>query len=144
MGHLKRILDRRPPIVNQLRPDATVWEAVELMVERQVGIVAIVENDRLVGVFSERDLLTRVVHRGKDPKATRLADVMTKDPVTSTPDELRHEALKKMQEHPCRHLPILAGGRFVDMLSMRDLLQDALEDSKKDLTEIRKYIQEGG
>ncbi len=143
MGTIRKILERRAPVTNLLSPKHSVRQAVEMMVHREVGIVGVIEEGKLVGVFSERDLLRRVVFAGRDLDRTTLREVMTADLVTASPDDLRKDALRRMQERMCRHLPVLEGDRFLDMISMRDLLKDALADSRIALQEMRKYIQEG-
>ncbi len=140
MGILARILQRRSPIVHVLGPDATVAAAVELMDGQRVGIVPIVEDDHLAGVFSERDLLRRVIARGRAIDKTPLRDVMTPNPVTASPSEDRGSALRKMRQVGCRHLPIVAGGEVIDMLSMRDLLSVEVEERVEEIDELKRYI----
>ncbi len=140
MGRLSAILQKRSPVLWVLAPDQTVAEAVEILAGRQVGAIPIVANGRLVGIFSERDLLRRVVAAHRAPEKTLLADVMTRDPVTAVPNEERRTAIEKMQLVGCRHLPIEVGGEVIDMLSMRDLLFEELEERRAEVEELRQYV----
>src|SRR5262245_37224415 len=101
MGSLQSLLRKRSAVLNPLPPDATVATAVSRMADRHVGIVPIVKDGRLIGVFSERDLLRRVVARGLAPATTSLRDVMTPDPATAHPTESRDLAIQKMRERGC-------------------------------------------
>ena len=107
---------------------ATVAEAARLMKEKQVGAVMVVEQGKLVGVFTERDALFRVVAESRDVQATRLAEVMTRDPQTLRPDKTFSDALHIMHEGGFRHVPVVEDGRPVGMVSCRDALGPELED----------------
>ena len=141
MAHLSELLGKRPAVVNVYGPDDPVADAVRCMAERRVGAVLVVDEGRLVGIFSERDLLRRVVAAGRDPAETPLRDVMTPDPVTATPQEASAKAIATMRVKGCRHLPILQGGQVVDTISIRDLLFRELEARDGDIEELRRYIQ---
>jgi CBS domain-containing protein len=140
MGLLGQILQRRSPVVHVLSPDQVVSDALSLMASHEIGAVLVVEGDRLVGIFSERDLLRRVCARGRSTEKTPLREVMTPDPVTASPGESRLVAVAKMQRAGCRHLPVLADGVIIDMVSMRDLLFVELEERKAEIESLRKYI----
>jgi CBS domain-containing protein len=140
MGRLSSILQKRSPVLWVFSPEQTVAEAIRAMAERQVGVVPIVASGRLVGIFSERDLLRRVVAKGRDPEKTLLAEVMTPDPVTAAPGEDRITAIDKMQAIGCRHLPIEVNGTVIDMLSMRDLLYQEIQEKAAEVAELRHYV----
>jgi CBS domain-containing protein len=141
MRRLAEILERRSPVLNVLSPDQTVAEAVRVMTDRHVGAVLLVEAGALVGIFSERDLLRRVIVQGASPTDTRLRTVMTRDPITASPDEERMLAVLKMRESGCRHLPIVKEGAVVDMVSIRDLLFEEIDDRQAEIADLRRYIQ---
>lgn len=109
-------------------PSATVRQAAELMARRHVGAVVVVEDDHLVGIFSERDAVFRVVARGLEPATTPLAQVMTQAPVTIGPERSFGHAMAVMQQHHCRHLPVVEDGRPIGIVSARNALDPALED----------------
>jgi CBS domain-containing protein len=121
-------------------PEQTVADAVVCMAERQVGAVPIIASGRLVGIFSERDLLRRVIAQGRVPEETLLSDVMTPHPVTALPDESRLLAIDKMRDVGCRHLPVEVDGEVIDMLSMRDLLYAEIEEKSAQVEELRHYV----
>jgi CBS domain-containing protein len=104
-----------------LSPDDTVADAAALMAERRLGAVMVVERGRLAGIFTERDMVSRVVAGGRDPGATALAQVMTPDPDTLAPEDFAREALQRMAAKGYRHLPVVEDGRPVGMVSVRDL-----------------------
>ena len=106
----------------------TVREAARLMKERLVGAVMIVEEGKLVGVFTERDVLNRVVAEDRDARTTRLEEVMTRNPLTINPDRPFPDALHLMHEGGFRHVPVVEDGRPVGVISARDALGPELED----------------
>lgn len=106
----------------------TVSEAARLMRQKQVGAVMVVEEGRLVGVFTERDALFRVVAEGHDAQTIRLADVMTRNPQTIHPDKPFPDALHLMYEGGFRHVPVVEDSRPIGMISARDALGPELED----------------
>ncbi len=102
-------------------PSATVKEAAGRMRDRSIGAVLVAEDaDRLVGIFTGRDAVGRVLAEGRDPAATTLAEVMTRNPETMTPRHSAIEALRLMQDARCRHMPIVEGGRIVGIVSRGD------------------------
>jgi CBS domain-containing protein len=107
---------------------ATVSEAARLMREKQVGAVMVVEDGKLTGIFTERDALFRIVAEGRDPRATRLTEVMTRDPRSIHPDKPFADALHIMHDGGFRHVPVVEDGRPVGMISARDALGPELED----------------
>jgi CBS domain-containing protein len=141
MARLRAILHARNPVVHPFHPERTVAEAVAEMNRYQIGVLPVVEGGRLVGIFSERDLVRRVIAPGRSLEATRIREVMTPDPITATPDEDRQSAMVKMQEIGCRHLPIVVNDAVVDMLSMRDLLFVELAERQQEIQALRGYIQ---
>jgi CBS domain-containing protein len=108
--------------------NTTVKEAARLMKESKVGAAMVVEDGRLVGVFTERDALFRVIAQGLDAQTTPLAEVMTRNPQTIDPDKPFVHALHMMYEGSYRHVPVVDGGRPVGMISARDALGPELED----------------
>lgn len=108
--------------------NTTVREAARLMKENKIGAAMVVEDGRLVGVFTERDALFRVIAQGLDVQTTLLAEVMTRNPQTIDPDKPFVHALHMMYEGSYRHVPVVEDGRPVGMISARDALGPELED----------------
>jgi CBS domain-containing protein len=131
--------------VYTLPPTATVREAADLMAERSIGAVMIVNDEGgLIGIFSERDVVTRLVVAGRAPEQTRLAEVMTGDPVTISPDSCAMQALNLMADHHIRHLPVVCHGRPIAMVSVRDLYTAFCDELQEDLSESKAFISSGG
>ena len=125
MRSLRTIVTGRPPVT--VTRTATVVEAARQMKQRNVGSVLVVDGARLVGIFTERDALFRVLAAGLDPAHTRVADVMTAQPQTIHPDEPFLHALRVMHKGRFRHLPVVEFERPLGMVSARDALDDDLE-----------------
>jgi len=138
MHTLEQVLRTRNLV--DAEPGESVLDVLRRMTEARVGAIAILEGDRLVGVFSERDLMTRVVVGGRDPAHTPVERVMTRDVITADLHETRGECLAKMQRRGCRHLPVLSDGRVIAMLSMRDLLRDEIEEQFEEIRHLRAYV----
>ena len=117
-----------------------VRDAAKVMSEKNVGAVAVLDSDRLVGIFSERDLMKRVVAAGLDPARTQVGNVMTKDLVVGRPDDDINDALQKMHSIGCRHLPVVDGGRILGMLSLRDLLEIDDDTQRKRASFLRELV----
>ena len=111
----------------------TVVEAARLMKQQNIGALLVLDSSRLIGIFTERDALFRVLAAGRDPNATPLGDVMTAQPQTIGPDEPFLHALRIMYEGKFRHLPVVEFGRPLGMVSVRDALDDDLYALRVDL-----------
>jgi CBS domain-containing protein len=109
-------------------PQTTVSEAATSMATRKVGAIMVVEGRRLVGIFTERDVVTRVIARGLDVRSTRLADVMTADPKTMSPEKSFGYAMLMMHEGGFRHVPVIENGEPVGIVSARNALDPDLEE----------------
>ena len=106
----------------------TVREAAKLMKSKHYGAVLVTEGDELLGIFTERDAVYRVIAAGRDPDATQLTDVMTKEPKTITPDKTFGHAMLVMHEGGFRHVPVIEDGKLVGMVSSRNALDPDLEE----------------
>lgn len=124
----------------QAEMGVTVLEAVRAMVERNIGAVPVVHNGRLVGIFSERDLMKRVVAEGCDPRKTCLAEVMTEEPLTVNTTEELENSMALMRRHGFRHLPVCHEGQLVGIVSLRDILLHDLSEKEDEVRMMRAYI----
>lgn len=129
MKTVAEILERRPLIHADTRDD--VRSVAQTMAAKNVGAVAVLDRGKLVGVFSERDLMTRVVAKGLNPEKTPVQEVMTRSLVVAEPSDDLDSALQKMNSLNCRHLPVVERGNLIGMISLRDLLQVDDEDARK-------------
>lgn len=120
--------------------DATVAEAAHIMTSNNVGIVCVLDGGTLVGVFSERDVVQRVVARGLDPAHTLVRDVMTSKLIVGDADEDYQSAIRKMNRANIRHLPVVSEGRVLSMLSIRDLVRVDMRDKDEEIRYLHEYL----
>ena len=133
------IRDREP---YSMRDTATVQEAAEFMASRNIGAVCIVDDGgKLLGVFSERDVVKRVVVQHRDPAVVKIGDVLSELRAVINCDETPHQALERMELIGTRHLPVVDGERWVGMLSMRDLMRVELSEQGDEIKLLHEYIQ---
>ncbi|MGH9603134.1 MAG: CBS domain-containing protein, partial [Terriglobales bacterium] len=118
------VKDRTPYSVNA---DDSVMQAVHMMVDKNIGAVAVLRDGELVGVFSERDLMKRVVAAGRGPGSTQVSEVMTPRPRTVSPNETFENCMVIMREHGFRHRPVVEAGQLFGLVSLRDLLLHAVD-----------------
>jgi len=118
----------------------TVLETVRAMVERNIGAVPVIQSGELVGIFSERDLMRRVVAEGRDPRSTCMAEVMTDDPLAFGTGEDLETCMALMRRHGFRHLPVCHEGHLVGMVSLRDILLHDLNEKDDEVRMMRAYI----
>jgi CBS domain-containing protein len=118
----------------------TVLETVRAMVERNIGAVPVLHNGKLVGIFSERDLMRRVVAEGRDPRGTCMAEVMTDDPLSVGTTEELENCMALMRRHGFRHLPVCHEGQLIGMVSLRDILLHDLNEKDDEVRMMRAYI----
>lgn len=139
MATIRDLISNRT--IHYVQPHQTVFEAAGYMVERNVGAVPVLDGTKLVGIFSERDIMRRVVTEGRDPLTTRIAEVMSTDLRTVNPGATSEEAMCLMQTHGVRHLPVCNGRTLVGFLSLRDLLRCHLDEKSGEADVMRAYIQ---
>jgi CBS domain-containing protein len=121
-------------------PQVSVLEAARLMVDHQIGAVPVVDRDRLAGIFTERDILARVVAAQRDPSATSVADVMTRELVVADVAESYDVCLQRMQQARVRHLIVLDCGRLAGILSLRDLMAVDVSEKDEAITLLNAYV----
>jgi len=119
---------------------ATVSEAVRVMAAHNVGIVTVLDGEKLAGVFSERDVVRRVVDRGLDPARTAVGDVMTTELIVADADEDYQSAMHKMDQANIRHLLVVSEGRILSMISIRDLMRVHMDDQGEEIRYLREYL----
>jgi CBS domain-containing protein len=138
MGEIKQLLQGRELFT--VSNGTTVKDAVFYMAEKGVGLVPVMQADKLVGVFSERDLVKRVIAKGKTIEDTKVDEVMTKDLIISSVDEQNESILAKMKEARIRHILIIENDKLIGVLSMRDLLELDLSVCKTTVEVLNNYI----
>ena len=137
---IKDVIRSREPY--STKATATVQEAAEFMAARNIGAVCVLDDDgKLLGVFSERDVLNRIVVPGRDPHTVTVGDVTSELRAVIRCDETPHQALERMELNGIRHLPVVDGERWVGMLSIRDLLRVEIGEQGDELKLLHEYIQ---
>ena len=121
--------------------DQFAFDVALAMVDRNIGAVPVLRDGVLVGIFSERDLMKRVVVEGRDCRTTRVEEVMTGDPLTVSPDESLENCMLLMRRHGFRHLPVCEGKQLRGIVSLRDILLHDLSEKDHEVRMMRAYIQ---
>jgi CBS domain-containing protein len=118
----------------------SVMDAVRRLVEHEIGAAPVIDEGRLAGIFSERDLMTRIIVMGKDPETVRVDEVMTRELVVARTNESCRDCLARMRAAGIRHLPVVEEDRLVGFLSLRDLLLDDLTEKNQEIEYLTAYI----
>ena len=118
---VKKLLDKKGHDVYSISPDATVFDALKLMAEKEIGALVVLEDGKMVGILSERDYARKVILEGKSSKETPVREIMTSEVIHTSPDKKVSKCLSLMTKHHFRHLPVLDEGRVVGMLSIDDV-----------------------
>ena len=141
MPTIRDVLDKKEGTeVATIAPGASVLDAADLMNERRIGALCVVEGDALVGVFTERDILNRVVSAKLDPAATKVADVMTTPVTTCGPNGTTADCAAVMSHQRIRHLPVVEGGKLVGMISTGDLLAAQMVEKQAHIQDLYQYL----
>ncbi len=139
MSHLKTLI--KSVEVVTLPPSATILEASKKMTEHLIGSILVVEGGSLVGIFTERDLLNRVVSPGLSPKDTLLSQVMSKNVRTVDISDSVESVFRRMEDTKCRHIPVVDGPKLVGVLTMRNILEWLTDQIKEENLFLKNYIQ---
>jgi CBS domain-containing protein len=139
-GTVSRILERKDSSVWSIAPEAMVYDAIKLMAQRNVGALLVLDNNRLIGIISERDYTRKVILQGKSSKETPVGEIMTKELVTAEPNGNIAECMRLMTERRVRHLPVLEGSKIVGVVSIGDLLKWVISAQDAAIDHLEKYI----
>jgi len=140
MGKVRNILQKKSNVILSIVPDTTVYDALDLMVEKNVGALLVLENNRLMGIFTERDYARKVILKGKASKETLIREIMTEDPVTVTLDNTIEECMRLMTNKFIRHLPVLENGELQGIISIGDVVKFIIEEQKFIIENLEHYI----
>lgn len=140
MAFVRDILDAKGQDIYRVGPDEMVLSALKLMAEREIGAVLVTEGDRLVGIFTERHYARDVFLKGRASPDTRVGEVMEREVITVSPDETVDRCMALMTERRIRHLPVMAGGRLVGLISIGDLMKRIIEDREFDIGQLVEYV----
>lgn len=140
MKPISELLKNRDSTVFQIEPTATVFEALKALAEHGVGAMFVMEKSKLVGIVSERDYTRKVALQGKNSKETRVADIMTRDIITVTPETGTRACMALMSQKKIRHLPVMDGATVMGMISIRDIMDDIIAENEETISQLTSYI----
>ena len=120
--------------------DNTVFEALELMAEKNIGAVLVIEDNELIGIFSERDYARKVILKGRSSADTPVRDIMSSPVVTVTPEDSVETCMRVCTERRIRHLPVVEGGKVVGVLSIGDLVKAVIDAQSREIEQLQRYI----
>jgi CBS domain-containing protein len=135
---LRQILEAKPKALWAVAPSDNVLTAIRLMADKDIGFLVVLDRDMLAGVLSERDCARRVVLAGKAPETTQVSEIMVRDVVTASPAHTFADCLRLMHGGSIRHLPVVDGGKVIAVVSIRDLLNEAVTHHAKIIAELER------
>ena len=140
MKPISELLKKCSTQLYQVAPSDTVFEALRLLAEYGVGAMVVMENGKLVGVVSERDYTRKVALQGKNSKGTTVADIMTRNVITVTPQTGIRDCMTLMSQKKIRHLPVVEGAQVTGLISMRHIMDDIIADHEQTISQLTSYI----
>ena len=143
MTTIRQMLANKPDVYT-IDPEATVFEALRRMEEKNVGALLVMKGDLLAGIFSERDYARRMILQGRTSKETPVREVMTSNVFVITPDTTSGECMVHMTDRHIRHLPVVEGGGVVGVISIGDVVLSVIDDLRFTVRQLESYIKSGG
>jgi CBS domain-containing protein len=140
MATVKNILDTKGNALFSITPNTTVYHALELMVEKNVSALLVMENDKLAGIFTERDYARKVVLKGKSSKDTAIGDIMTSNLITVSSASSIEECMELMTGKYIRHLPVIDGSTLAGIISIGDVVRTIIKEQKTIIGHMEQYI----
>ena len=141
MRTVQQLLDEKGHDIQSVHPDESVFDAVQKLANANIGSLIVVEDDRPVGIFTERDYARNVVLKGKSSPTTPVRDIMTTRVIFVKPEQTVDECMAIMTDKHIRHLPVLDGEKLVGMISIGDLVKSIIEDQKFTIEQLEQFIQ---
>lgn len=141
MPTMREILGSKTPGVWRVAPDATVYEALELMARQNVGALPVVDGEKIVGIFSERDYARNVVLKGKSSRETPVRELMVRHVLFVRPEQTVDDAMALMTEKRVRHLPVLEDGKLIGIVSIGDLVRRIITEKQHTIDLLENYIK---
>jgi CBS domain-containing protein len=135
---LRRILASKPKVLWTVAPADNVFTAQQMMADKDIGLVVVMEGSKLAGVLSERDCARRVLLAKKSPESTPVADIMVRNVVTIDAEHTFADCLRLMHKHSIRHLPVIDNDKVITVVSIRDLLSEAVAHNAKIIEELER------
>lgn len=139
-GMVSGIMAQKGSTVWSIAPTATVFDAIALMADKNVGALPVVENDKLIGIISERDYTRKVILKGKLSKETRVEEIMTRQLVTAKRGDTVADCMRVMTEKRVRHLPVIEGAKMIGVLSIGDVVKWVISAQAATIDNLEQYI----
>ena len=139
-GSVSAILAHKGSAVWSIAPNATVFDAIQLMADKNVGALPVVEDGRLAGIISERDYTRKVILKGKSSKETPVRDIMTQQLITARSGDSVTECMRVMTDKRIRHLPVMDGSKIIGLVSIGDLVRRIISAQTATIDNLEKYI----
>ena len=139
-GTISEILTQKGATVWSVSPDTTVFEAIVMMTDKNVGALLVTENGKLAGIISERDYTRKVVIKGKSSKTTAVKEILSSQVIHVSPSHTVEECLRLMTDHRFRHLPVLEGDKIVGIISIGDLVNWIISAQHTTISQLQTYI----
>jgi CBS domain-containing protein len=140
LSHIRDVIAHKKGQVLTIQKNATVFEAIKKMVERNVGSIIVLEHETIVGIFTERDYLRRIVLHGRTSKTTRINEVMSPYPICTDPDQSIEDCLNVMSNCRVRHVPVIEHGQICGIVSIGDLVKHLLNERSFENKNLVDYI----
>ncbi len=137
---VKEILDEKGGVVWTINSDETVYEALVKMAKKEIGALCVMENNRFVGIFTERDYARKVVLHGKSSKDSSVGEMMTKEVAVINQDTTIDECMTLMTKKRVRHLPVMEGDKFIGIISIGDVVSRTIKDQELTIKNLEDYI----
>jgi CBS domain-containing protein len=137
---ISALLHHKGSTVWDISPEATVFDAIQLMADKNIGALPVVSNGRLTGIFTERDYTRKIALAGKTSKQTFVREIVTPNVITVAPDELVEECMRLMTEHRIRHLPVVQNGELLGIISIGDLVNWIISAQDATIEQMESYI----
>src|SRR3974390_374359 len=139
-GSISEILSHKGSHVWSISPEATVFDAIQLMADKNIGALLVTEGEKLVGILTERDYTRKVALKGKVSKQTAVKEILSGQVVHVTPDHTVEECMRLMTDHRVRHLPVLEGARILGIVSIGDLVNWIISAQTTTIEQLQTYI----
>ena len=143
MATVRVMIRKKGYEVISIAPEATVFEALNLMAEHNIGALLVMTGEEINGIVSERDCIRKVDVRGKSAKETKISEIMTSDVITVQAEQPLEECMSLMIDKNIRHLPVCEGKKLLGLLSVRDVLREVIEVQQMMLSQLERYITDG-
>jgi CBS domain-containing protein len=140
MRRVKEILAAKGMDIWATSPEASVYEAIHTLAEKEIGALVVLNKDNLVGVISERDYARQIILKNRSSRETLVKEIMSSDVITATPEHEVSECMELMTEKRIRHLPILEDDKVVGMISIGDLIRAVISEQQSTIVDLEKYI----